>query len=196
MPLKNAGSQITFTSIALNMYVAIIVGYVEAGLAEYTFCHKAHQWWHSHVHWNPRHWWCLENGSWRNGMRATSPALKRRWWTVEADRSKPVAVLQHRLNIVDEAVRSVTAMWTRWWSSHAVVTLCGSVPARLCVRPSSLHWFHIRITVIAACPVRAAMSWYDKPASRKPASRPTILPVWMHSLANIAPFCVDEAYLH
>ena len=32
MPLKNAGSQIAFTSIASNTYAAIIVGHVEAGL--------------------------------------------------------------------------------------------------------------------------------------------------------------------
>ena len=30
MPLKNAGSQIAFTSIASNTYAAIIVGHVEA----------------------------------------------------------------------------------------------------------------------------------------------------------------------
>ena len=37
-------------------------------------------------------------------MRATSPALKRRRRAVEAGRSKLVAVLQRRLNTVDEAV--------------------------------------------------------------------------------------------
>ena len=37
------------------------------------------------------------------------------------------------------AVRSVTAMRTRWRSSSAVVTLRGPVPAHLCLRPSSLH---------------------------------------------------------
>ena len=116
-----------------------------------------------------RHVWrtCRSGKQW-----ASSPALKRRWRTVEAYRSKPVAVLQRRLNTVDEAVGSVTAMWTRWRSFHAVVTLRGPVPAHLCIRPSSLHWFHTCITVIAACPVRAAMSWYDTPASW----RPTILP--------------------
>ena len=105
-------------------------------------------------------------------MWATSPALKRWRLTVEADRSKLTAVFQSRLNTVDEAVRSVMAMQTRWWSFRAVVSLCGTGPARLCIRPSSLHWLHIRIIVVAACPVRAAMSRYDKPASR----RPTILP--------------------
>ena len=99
-------------------------------------------------------------------MRATSPALNRRRRTVEADRSKPVAVLQRRLNAVNETERSVTAMRTRMRSSRAVDTLRGPVPTRLCVQSSSLHWFHIRITVVAACPVRAAMSRYDKPASR------------------------------
>ena len=100
-------------------------------------------------------------------MRATSPALKRRRRTVEADRSKPAAVLQRRLNTVDVAVQSITALWTRWRSSRAVLTLRGSVPARLCVRPSSLHWFHTRITVVAACPIRAAMSRNGKSASRR-----------------------------
>ena len=100
-------------------------------------------------------------------MRATSPALKRLRRTFEVDRSKPVAVLQLRLNTVDEAARSVTTMRTIWWSSRAVVTLRGPVSACLCVRPPSLHWFHIRITVVAGCLVRASMSRYDKPASRR-----------------------------
>ena len=34
MPLKNAGSQIAFTSIASNTYAAIIVGHVEVGLVQ------------------------------------------------------------------------------------------------------------------------------------------------------------------
>ena len=103
--------------------------------------------------------------------------------------SKPVTVLQRRLNTVDATVRSVTAMRTRWWSSRAVVTLRDPVLARLCVRPSSLHWFHTRITVVAAYPVRAAMSNLlhgDLP----------FCPVRMHSLADIEPFRVDEAYMH
>ena len=75
-------------------------------------------------------------------------------------------------NTVDEAVRSITAMQTRGWSSRAVVTLHGPIPTRLCVRPSSFHWFHTRITVVAACHAQVAMSRYDKPASRWP----TILP--------------------
>ena len=39
------------------------------------------------------------------------------------------AVHQRRLNTVDETVRSVTVMLTRWRSSRAVVTLRGPVPA-------------------------------------------------------------------
>ena len=66
-----------------------------------------------------------------------------------------------------EVVWSDTPMRTRWQSSHALVTLCGPVPARLCVRSSFLHWFHTHITVIAACPVRAAVTRYDKLTSRK-----------------------------
>ena len=56
------------------------------------------------------------------------------------------------------------ALWPRWLSSHAVVILCGPVPARLSVQPPSLHWFHTRVIVVAACPVQAAISRYDKPA--------------------------------
>ena len=123
-------------------------------------------------------------------MRTTCPALNRRRRTVEADRSKPVVVLQRRLNTVDEAVRSVTAIQIRWRSSRAVVTLLCPVTVRLCVRPSYCMSTG-SITVVAACPVRAAMSRYDKPASR----RPTILPLRIHSLADIAHFRVDEAYL-
>ena len=61
-------------------------------------------------------------------------------------------------------------MRIRWRSSHVlvVVTLSGPVPARLCARPSSHHWFHTRIAVGSVCPVQAAMSRYDKPASRRP----------------------------
>ena len=128
-----------------------------------TFCHSTCQWWRSRAHCSLRHWWFLDNG-------ATSLPLKRRQRTVETVRSKLVAVL-HRLNTVDEAVRSIMTMRTRCRSSQAVVILRSSVPTRLCVQPFSLHWFHTCLTVIASCPVRAAMSWYDKPASR----RPTIL---------------------
>ena len=34
LPLKKAGSQIAFTSVASNTYAAIIVGHVEAGLVQ------------------------------------------------------------------------------------------------------------------------------------------------------------------
>ena len=123
-----------------------------------TFYHSARQCRHSRAHCSLRRWWSLDNGNRRNVMRAISPALKRGRRTVEADRFKPVAVLQCRLNNVDEAVRSTMAMCTRWRLSLAVVTLCGPVPACLCVQPSSHHWFHTCITVVAACPIQAAMS--------------------------------------
>ena len=99
-----------------------------------TFCHSVCQWWHSHAHCSLRHWWCLDSGSRHNGMRVTSPALKRQRRTVEADRSKSIVVFQRWLNTVDEAVQSIMAMQTRWWSSHAVVTLHDPVPAHLNVR--------------------------------------------------------------
>ena len=71
-----------------------------------TFRHSASQWRHSRAHCSLRRWWSLDNGSRRNDMRATSPDLKTWLRTVEADRSKPVAVVQRRFNNVDEAVWS------------------------------------------------------------------------------------------
>ncbi|KAJ8877266.1 hypothetical protein PR048_021720 [Dryococelus australis] len=85
-------------------------------------------------------------------MRATSPVHSRLRRTIDADRPTPVAVLQYRANTLDEIVRSVTAVRRRWRSFRAIVTLRGPVPARHCVRPSYIHWFHTRITVVAARP--------------------------------------------
>ncbi|KAJ8894325.1 hypothetical protein PR048_006945 [Dryococelus australis] len=113
------------------------------------FCHSARQRRRSRVHCSLRSLWFLDNGSRRNGMRVISAARIRRRRTVDADRFSPVAVLQCQANTVDEAVRSVTAMRTRWRLSLAVVTLRGPVPARHCVRPSSIRWFHTHITVVA-----------------------------------------------
>ena len=56
----------------------------------------------------------------------------------------------------------MAAVLIRWAASLATVTLCGIVPTHFCVRPSSIHRLHTRITVIAACPVRAKNSQYDK----------------------------------
>ena len=39
-------------------------------------------------------------------------------------------------------------------SSCIMVTLCGTVRTRFCVKPSSIHWFHTRINVVAACHIR------------------------------------------
>ena len=103
----------------------------------------------------------------------------RRRRRVEPDRSKPVAVLQRRLNTVDKLYGMSRPCGQDGGHPHALVTLRGPVPARLCVRPSPLHWIHTRINVIAVCPVRAALSRYKKPASR-----------------DITLFRVDEAYLH
>ncbi|KAJ8878823.1 hypothetical protein PR048_019409 [Dryococelus australis] len=65
-------------------------------------------------------------------------------------------------------------------SSRAVVTLRGPVPARRCARPSFILWFRRRITVVAACPVRAEMSLYDKPVSRRPIILPPISTLASH----------------
>ena len=101
-----------------------------------TFRHSACQWWRSRAHCSSlSHWWSMDNGSRCNGMWATSPALKRWQRSVDADRSKAIAVLQRRFNTVDEAVWFVTAMWTRWWSSYAIVTLRGPVPVRHSSKP-------------------------------------------------------------
>ena len=101
-------------------------------------------------------------------MLATSPVLQTLRPSFDADSSTPVAVLQRQFNTVDEAVRSIKATRTRWQSSRAVVTLRCTVLANLCVQVSSIHWFHIRISVVAAYPVRAEMSRHDKLACRRP----------------------------
>ena len=59
-------------------------------------------------------------------------------------------MLQCQRNTVDKTVQSVMAMQTSRRSSHAVVTLRGTVLDRLCIRASSIHTC---ITVIAACSV-------------------------------------------
>ena len=117
MTLKNAGSQIAFTSAASNMYAAIIVGHVEEGLVQKHYI--------SPLSMPVMAFTCpvqfevlVVSGilSERNGMRATSPALKRRL-TVEADRFKPVVVLQVNSTLVCH--------------SHAekmvVITCCGHI---------------------------------------------------------------------
>ncbi|KAJ4449526.1 hypothetical protein ANN_00927 [Periplaneta americana] len=121
--------RITFTPVASNTYAAIIVEQVEAGLVRKHYilllstpvkaftCPLQSETLVVSGHWKPT-----------QRMRSTSPTLKRRQRTVDADRSTPVVVLQRRLNTVDEAVWSVTATWIRWQSSRAVVTLRGPVP--------------------------------------------------------------------
>ena len=56
-------------------------------------------------------------------------------------------------------------MPTIWRSLLAVITFRVTVPARLCLRHSSIYWFHTRITIIAAFLVRAEMLPYDQPAA-------------------------------
>ncbi|KAJ8884424.1 hypothetical protein PR048_016281 [Dryococelus australis] len=125
-----------FTTVASNTYAAITVGHVEAALVRK----------HNILPLSATAFtrlWFLDDGSQRNGMCATSPSRSRRRRTVDEDMSTPVAVLQCRANAVEEAVRFVTAMVTRWRSSRAVVTLRGPVPARRCVRPVP-HTHHCR----------------------------------------------------
>ncbi|KAJ8867452.1 hypothetical protein PR048_031254 [Dryococelus australis] len=125
MPLHIAGCHIAVTMVASNTYTAITVGQVEAGLVpeNTTLCHSASQRLCSRAHCSLRCLWFLDNGSRRNGMRASSPARSRLRRTVDADRSTPVAVLQCRANFVDDPVRSVTdkmAVYPVQWS-HCVV---------------------------------------------------------------------------
>ena len=98
----------------------------------------------------------------------------------DTDSSTLVAVLQHQLSIVDEAVQSIMAMQTTWRSSLTVVTLHGTVPARLCLRSASIHWFHTSITVITGCSVQVKMSWYDRLASQRPATLPCLNSFTLH----------------
>ena len=121
----------------------------------------------STCHCKPRPWWFLDNGNQRNGMWTTSPALKIRQITVKANSSKPIAVLQRRLNTVDKAIRSVKFMRRRWRSSCIVISLHGTAPARLCVWPSPIHLFHTRITVVTAFPVWDEISPHYKPAFQR-----------------------------
>ena len=111
MPLNNAALQVALTTVPPDTYAAITVGHVEAGLVRkddisppYGKC--------SRTHCSRRRLWCMDNGSRRNGVRATSPTFSRRRRTVDADKFTPVAVLQRRVNTVYEAVRSVLAMQT------------------------------------------------------------------------------------
>ena len=135
------------------------------------FGHSARQWRRSRAYCSLRRWWSLDNGSRCNGMRDTSPALKIWRRTVEADRSKPVAVLQRRLNLMKLYGPSRPCrqddghpvLWSHYVAQYLLVSKYD---------PRSLHWFHTHITIVAACPVRAEMSRYDTLAFR----RPTILP--------------------
>jgi hypothetical protein len=119
-----------------------------------TFCHSVSQGRHSRAHCSLWCWWFLDNGSRRYGMRTIIPTLKRRRLIIEANSSTPVAVLEHRQNTLDEAIRSVMTMRTKWWSYRALITFLDTVSALLCVRTSSFYWSHTSITVNAACPVR------------------------------------------
>ena len=63
-----------------------------------------------------------------------------------------VAVLQHWINSVDEAVQSFMAMKTIRQSYCAMVILHGIVPTHLCIWPFSILSFHTHITVVVAYP--------------------------------------------
>ena len=93
----------------------------------------------------------------------------------------------HAVAVLQRSGRSCTVRYGH--PDNMAVTLRGPVPARRCARPSSMHWFHTRITVVAACPVRAEMSQHDKPISQRPTVR-------THSHADVTPFDVDKAYRH
>ena len=91
-----------------------------------------------------------------------------------------------QLYTMAESVRSATVMRTRWRLSPAVVRIRSTVPARLNIWSTSTHCFHARVTVVAVCHMQAEiLSWHQEFWS-----------VWTHSCTDIAPFHVDEVYLH
>ena len=116
-------------------------------------------------------------------------------WTMEADAMACEPLVQPSKD-GDELLKQTGSNPLQYSSVDSTLwmndNLHGPVPAHFCIRPSSLHLFHTRITVIAACPVQAAMSRYDKPASW----RPTILPHSNALTCWYCTLCVDEAYLH
>ena len=100
---------------------------------------------------------------------------------IEVNSSTPIAMIQCWLNTMDKTVRSVTVVQTRWWPSCVVIT-CDILPAHLWVWSSSIHFFYICITVIAACHVEAEMSQYNKLAFWRPIILPSLnsLMCWWH----------------
>ncbi|KAJ4435819.1 hypothetical protein ANN_18438 [Periplaneta americana] len=72
----------------------------------------------------------------------------------------------------------------------AVNPCCAPVPTCLCVRPSSIHWFHTTIIVAALYEPKC-----HGMTNLLPGDQP-FCPVITHSRADIAPFHVDEAYLY
>ena len=140
-----------FTSVASNIYAVIIVGNVDAGHVRKHYisplstpqCRRSRAC-------SLRRWRSLGNGSRRNGLRASSPND-----SDELLKQTDPNPLQY--SNVDSTLWMMLygPSRTRWRSSRAVVTLRSSVPVLLYVRPSSLHWLHSRITVVAAWPVRA-----------------------------------------
>ena len=97
-----------------------------------------------------RHWWFLDNESRCNAKQGISLALKRQWQTINSHSSTPVAVLC-QFNTVGEAVWSVMAMWTRWQSSHTVVTLNGTVLIQVsshCLHSRKQQWISLISTTI------------------------------------------------
>ncbi|KAJ8866790.1 hypothetical protein PR048_032651 [Dryococelus australis] len=145
MPLHSVGCQIEVTTAVFNTYAAITVGEVEAGHVRKHYIFPLST--------SATAFTCpLQSEARRNDKRATNPAHDRWRRTVDAEMSTPVAVLQCRANTLDEAVRSIKAIPTRWQLSRSVGTLRDPVSVRRCVRPSSIRWFHTCTTAVAACP--------------------------------------------
>ncbi|KAJ8898412.1 hypothetical protein PR048_003772 [Dryococelus australis] len=122
--------QIAVTMVACNTYAAITVGQVEVGLVRkhYILLHSM----------PGMAFTCplqseafVVSGLWKQ-MQWHAAQPKADCQTVDADRSMSIAVLQCRTNTVDEAVRFVTAIRTRWRSSRAAVILHGPVPTCHC----------------------------------------------------------------
>ncbi|GFU76616.1 uncharacterized protein TNCV_1272651 [Trichonephila clavipes] len=91
--------------------------------------------------------WFAVKGILYKGTLARNPRCRRRRRIDEADIITPVAVDQCAANCLEEAVRSLTTMWSRCRWSRSDVTFHRPLPVFRVVRCSSVYYFQTRITV-------------------------------------------------
>ncbi|KAJ8884681.1 hypothetical protein PR048_016539 [Dryococelus australis] len=146
MALHNAGFQIMVTAVAPNAYTAITVGHIEVGLVRKHYilplskplmaftCPLHSEMFVASGQWKQTQWHACQQSSLQ--CSSVEPTL----WT-----------------------RLYGLLWPcKQDGGHPdVVKLHGPVPVCRCVRPSSIHWFHTSIIVVAACPVRAEISCHE-----------------------------------